>query len=258
MLFRTSIVSVLLLISAVGLWGADKPKIAFIIDDFGIHPLDHSLMRGFAELDMVFAAAIIPGLPHSKELADLFYQAGKEVIIHMPMESVNESAAAESMTLLTTMDSREICELLQRAIADVPSASGVSNHQGSLFTADPAAMGRFAEVLSHTSLYFFDSLTAPGKTAYSVCISAGIPAGKRDVFLDTDYVDGESFEQRLEQLMNVARQRGYAIAVGHRYENTLQQLRAFGLSDDAGNFEIVYPSELIDYKVYRNMGEGAD
>ena len=247
---KTIFLALTLIISTIS-FAEDKPRIALIIDDFGLHPPESDLMMQFAYLDCPFAAAIIPGLAYSTQLAELFHQAGKEVIIHLPMESALPETVTEPLTLTVSMTTEEMRAIVFKAIYDIPFASGISNHQGSLFTGDKKAMNRLVKILDDTTLYFFDSLTAPGGTAYKTCRSNGIPSGKRDVFLDTDYTPGDSFDQRLKQFLNLARQRGYAIAVAHRYPETLASLQAFLGSDEAVEFEFVYPSELIDFKVFK-------
>ncbi len=249
-LVRTLFIEVLLITLVV--MADDKPRIAFIIDDFGVHPVNHPLMRKFAELDCPFAVAIIPGLAHSTELGRFFYEWGKEVIIHMPMESV-EPSAEEKMNLTVNMSAEEIRIMVFSAIYDVPFAVGMSNHQGSLFTSDVDAMRKLSSVLADTTLFFIDSMTSPGGIAYRICRDSGVPAIKRDVFLDTDYNPGETFEQRMEQLLKIASSRGWAIGVGHRYDTTADKLIEFLASDEALRVEIVFPSELVDYKVYRGM-----
>jgi len=241
----------LILTVAAACFAEDKPRLALIIDDFGNQSPDTPLMKEFAELDCPYAAAIIPGLDYSTQLAEFFHQAGKEIIIHLPMESAVPEAVTEPLTLTVSMSGEEMRGIIYKAIFDIPYAAGISNHQGSLFTADKEAVAKLAQVLADTTLYFFDSLTVPGGLAYKTCRAAGIPAGKRDVFLDTDYAEGEDFNSRLTQLLNLAQQRNYAVAVAHRYPETLFNLQAFLSSDKAYEFEFVYPSELIDFKIFK-------
>jgi len=255
---KLSLLAALLVFYSTLCFAEEKPRIALLIDDFGLNPPENDLMMQFAYLDCPFAAAIIPGLPYSTQLAELFHQAGKEVVIHLPMESSDPETVTEPLTLTVSMTTEDIRAIVFKAIYDIPYASGISNHQGSLFTGDKKAMSRLAKVLNDTTLYFFDSLTAPGGTAYKICRANGIPSGKRDVFLDTDYTPGDSFDNRLTQFLNLARQRGYAIAVAHRYPETLANLQNFLGSDQAVEFEFVYPSELIDFKVLKKGKDKQD
>jgi len=224
----------------------DKPKIGLIFDDFGLHSPNHPLMQDFAAMECPFGAAIIPGLDYSTQLAELFYEFGKEVIVHMPMESVNGDAVREPLTLTIDMDVGDIRGFLYQAIFDVPNAAALSNHQGSKFTSDEAALSILASVLADTDLYFFDSVTVPRSKAFTICSEAGVISSKRDVFLDVDFENGEDIESRFGDLVRIAREKGYALGIGHRYRTTFNAYRSFVMSDAAAEVEIVFPSEIAE------------
>lgn len=228
-------------------WAGEKPKIALVFDDWGNLPVEHSVVQGFGSVDCVFAAAVIPGLVHSTETADYFYRLGQEIIIHIPMESENE-AASEEIELTVSMDEEDMRGVIYQAIYDIPHASGMSNHQGSRFTSDKAALEKFAKVLRDTTLYFLDSVTIPKSQAFKICRKYGAPVIKRDVFLDTYFERGESADDRFHQLVETAKKQGYAVGIGHRYPETLEALQKFLVSPERDEVEIVFPSELVDYK----------
>lgn len=60
-------------------------KLAVIIDDFGYNGAGTAEMLA---LDIPFTAAVLPFSSHTAENAAQAAEAGKEVIIHMPMESL--------------------------------------------------------------------------------------------------------------------------------------------------------------------------
>ena len=236
----------IVLLAGVISFGQDKPKIALIFDDFGLHSPGHPLMQDFASLACPFAAAIIPGLDYSTQLAELFNEFCKEVIIHMPMESQNAGEPIEPLTLTVDMGIEDIRGYLFQAIFDIPNAVGLSNHQGSLFTSDENAVIRFVTVLSDTSLYFFDSVTVPRSRAYRSALEAGVVSAKRDVFLDVDLEEGEDIETRFADLVRIAGKRGYALGIGHRCRKTFKALTGFLASEMAEEVEIVFPSEIAE------------
>ena len=244
--------TILFLVSGLVLFNTgicqDKPRVGLIFDDFGLHSPGHPLMQDFAALECPFGAAIIPGLDYSTQLAELFHEFGKEVIIHMPMESVNSDAAREPLTLTIDMDIADLRGFLYQAIFDVPNAVALSNHQGSKFTSDEKALSGLASVLADTDLYFFDSVTVPRSKAFTICTEAGVISAKRDVFLDVDFEDGENIESRFRDLVRIARKRGYALGIGHRYRNTFKAFCACLMSDTAAEVEFVFPSEIAELK----------
>jgi polysaccharide deacetylase 2 family uncharacterized protein YibQ len=190
------------------------------------------------------AVAIIPGLEYSTQLAESFHNAGKEILIHLPMESEGESED-EDLTLKVSMIPQEIRGRLYQAIYDIPFARGISNHQGSLFTADEEAMNHLAQVLADTNLYFLDSITSPKTVAFNICRHWEIPTLQRDIFLDTELEAGETISDRFVQLVLIAKKKGYAVGIGHRHWETLKALEEFLRSPASEELELVFPSELI-------------
>ena len=63
----------------------EEAKLAVIIDDFGYNGAGTAEMLA---LDIPFTAAVLPFSSHTAENAAQAKAAGKEVIIHMPMESL--------------------------------------------------------------------------------------------------------------------------------------------------------------------------
>lgn len=222
-----------------------KPRLTLIFDDFGYLSIRNSAVSGFLKLDEHFTVSIIPGLRYSTQIAEEFHRAGREIIIHMPMESESK-AKQENMTLLTAMTGGEIRSLLVQAMNDIPYAKGMSNHQGSRFTGDTCAVMKLAEVISGGKLYFVDNLTAPNSKAYSLCKTEGIPALKRDVFLDCDLRTDETISDRFRQLVSIANIRGYAVGIGHCRTETLKAFVDFLDSPLSDEVELIFPSQLLE------------
>ena len=233
---------------------AEKPQVALIFDDFGFHPPQSSLIQGFLSLEIPYAVSIIPGLEYSTQLAETFHQAGKEVIIHMPMESFHP-APMETLTLMVTMDENEIRGVVFQSIFDIPHAKGMSNHQGSRFTSVGKAMLSLLPVLNDAGLYFIDSWTYPESIAFQICRQNNIPALRRDIFLDTELEENETTADRFAQLFAIANKKGYALGIGHNYRQTMLALIEFVSSPISAEVEFVYPSQLIEVETNEYMGE---
>ena len=78
-----------------------RGNIVIIIDDFGYR--DDIVSEGFLSLDADITFAIIPGHQNSKVFAAKADQNGYEVIVHMPMESTNETRGEKEYKLVTSM-----------------------------------------------------------------------------------------------------------------------------------------------------------
>ena len=105
----------------------------------------------------------------------------------------------------------------------VPHASGANNHMGSRFTEDSSKMLPVMLVLKERRLYFLDSKTTPLSVGYSLAHEVGLRSGYRNVFLDNVQEVG-AIRQQLLQTAQIARKRGYAIAIGHPHKATMEAL----------------------------------
>ena len=88
--------------------------IALIIDDFGYRN-DH-ISNGFLELPGKLTYAIIPGHLHSQLFSKKAYDAGYEVIVHMPMENIGKTYGEEEYVLMSYFFPLYICVLLETGI----------------------------------------------------------------------------------------------------------------------------------------------
>ena len=69
----------------------------------------------------------------------------------------------------------------------VPHAIGVNSHRGSLLTQHPGHMAwLMEEITERGNLIFVDSYTTHESIALRLAKESGVPAVKRDVFLDPD------------------------------------------------------------------------
>ena len=179
-----------------------------MIDDAGY---DLDALQPFLDLPMPLAVAVLPNLPHSDEAAHRVLAAGKELLLHLPMEPEGGEDPGPG-ALLTGQPAAEIERLLDAALASVPGAVGVNNHMGSKATADPAFMDVVLGALERRGLFFVDSRTTSLTVAASEAERLGVPALERRVFLDA--VDGGA-EESLQAAIAAAARDGSAVAIGH-------------------------------------------
>ena len=72
-------------------------------------------------------------------------------------------------------------------------------------------------------LLFIDSRTIADSVGSKVAAELGVPHADRDVFLDNEQ-ETAAVEQQLARTEEVARRRGYAIAIGHPHDATIAAL----------------------------------
>jgi len=219
-----------------------SPKVAIIIDDLGY---DTSLAGGFAHLNLALTLSILPFAPHTHSIAHKAREAGREVMLHLPMEprSYPRINPGEGV-LLVSMERAAILEVLARDLGEIPFAEGVNNHMGSRFTESREKMMMVLSELKRRGLYFVDSKTSCMSVAFDLAKQMEIRTACRDIFLDNDLSEG-ALKIQMDRLLAVARHKGHAIGIGHPHKETLWFLRRIqeGLENEV---EVVPASCLVN------------
>ena len=196
--------------------------IVLIIDDFGYR--NDLISDGFLELEVPITCAIIPGHSQSQKFAKKALNAGKEVIIHMPMESSVATSGEEEYKIKIGMTSEEIEWRINEVLNEIPEAVGMNNHQGSRATADSKIMSVVASVLKNRDKFFLDSRTVSNTVGEKSMRAIGVPTASRHVFLDNDS-SIDKISTQLDELAAFAKKRGLGIGIGHARPNTLKVLQ---------------------------------
>ncbi len=194
------------------------PRVAIIIDDLGYRQSDGLRAVG---LPGPIAVAVLPGTPLAKSLARQAHAAGKEVIVHLPLEASVDDGLEEPGGIRLDTTRAAFSKAFDAAVAGVPHAVGLNSHRGSLLTRHPGHMSWLMEEIGRQDgWYFVDSFTTPRSVALDIAAEHGVPAARRDVFLDAR-LDSESIAREFERLKRIARRHGAAIGIGHPFPETL-------------------------------------
>ncbi|MBB6519869.1 divergent polysaccharide deacetylase family protein [Pseudoteredinibacter isoporae] len=230
---------------------AQKPRLAIIIDDIGYH-----LENGYRsiQLPVPVTLAVIPHSPNARELAKAGHEAGKEIMLHLPMASHDENAPLDEGGLTPAMAEEEFKDIVRKGLSAVPHIRGVNNHMGSALTEQPQAMQWLMDELRETSFFFIDSRTSPLSQAQTLAEQNQIPSASRDVFLDNSRRHADILAQ-LEKAINHAKRTGHAIAIGHPYPETLEVLERLGPPLRMVGIEFVHASTLINGTASQNDPE---
>ncbi len=217
--------------------------IVLVIDDFGYR--DDSISDGFLNLSVPITCAVLPGHIQSSRFAKKAINAGKEVIIHMPMQSTVPSSGEEEFKLKTGMTSEEIEWRLNEALNEIPEAVGINNHQGSKATTDGKVMAVVASVLKNKNKFFLDSRTSSKTVGESTMRSVGVPTARRHIFLDND-LNIKNISKQLNKLVDVSEKKGLAIGIGHVKGNTLKVLEKEIPDLLERGFDFKFLSQVVD------------
>lgn len=200
-----------------------RPMVAIIIDDVGV---DRAHSPGAIALP---APVTLSFMSYADGLASMTQEArarGHELMLHLPMQPVDPTVDPGPYGLRLSQSPAEIHANVQWALGRFDGYIGVNNHMGSLFTRSREGMGLVLAELRRRGVMFLDSRTVADSVGARVASELGVPNLARDVFLDNDPAPA-AIEAQLQELERIARERGYAIAIGHPYPSTLAALNAW-------------------------------
>ncbi|HIA03015.1 MAG TPA: divergent polysaccharide deacetylase family protein [Myxococcales bacterium] len=121
---------------------------------------------------------------------------------------------------------------------------GLSNHQGSRFSASHKAMTVLMNELKKRKLFYVDSRTTAQTVADSVAAEQGVAFARRHVFLD-NVAEVPAITVQLKELTELALQQGFAIAIGHPYPQTASAL-AVWIRKQKGILQVVPVHHLVN------------
>jgi polysaccharide deacetylase 2 family uncharacterized protein YibQ len=197
-------------------------KLALIIDDCGQWL---STERGFVSLDVPITLSVLPYVHGSAAIAQEAHDAGKGVMLHLPMETLSGMYPGPG-EVKTTMTDAQVQDQVRADLAQVPLAQGVNNHEGSKASADVRVMRDVMQVMNeHHDLFFIDSRTNARSVGAQEAGDEGIPSASRDVFLDNKETVAYT-EAQLREAAEIAKRNGSAIAIGHPRVTTLEAVKA--------------------------------
>lgn len=200
----------------------ERPKqkkiLVFIIDDAG-----HNLwqLEPFLKFPGPLSISVLPSLPYSKKAAEMIKSAGKELMLHQPMEAIGELDPGPG-AIWSGMDDETIRKTIRSNLTEVNGALGINNHMGSKASADTRIMSTVLDETEKLGLYFLDSLTTSDSVVHSVASLMRQSTWERSVFLDNN-PDKASIQHFVVEGSKIAEKRGYAIMIGHVWSSELAQ-----------------------------------
>jgi polysaccharide deacetylase 2 family uncharacterized protein YibQ len=198
------------------------PLVAIIMDDLGRSTYAADVLIAMPQ-QVTFA--ILPGESQATQIAEMAYAAGREVMLHAPMEPQGYPAVNPgSDALFGKYSDAEISRRFTQLLDKVPHVSGANNHMGSRFTEDARALAPVMEIIKEKGLFFIDSRTTGRSRVTEVAQRVGVPTMDRDVFLD-NVAEVEAITREIRRLESKARRQGMAIGICHPYPETLEALR---------------------------------
>jgi len=196
-----------------------RGTLVFVIDDAGHNLRD---LQPFLDFPGPITIAVLPGLAYSVESAHRVREAGKELLLHQPMESIGGTDPGPG-AVMAGMGSDEIRAIINRNLDELWPVAGMNNHEGSRVTMDAEAMETVLELSRERGILFLDSRTTAQSAAPQVARRLGITIGERDIFVDNN-PDRESMLYFITRGLSVAQRQGWAIMIGHAWSPELAPL----------------------------------
>ncbi len=218
-------------------------KIAtIIIDDLG-NNLKYG--RAIINIPAALTISVLPKTLYSIQLARFANENNKEVMLHLPMQSIKHRRHPPSI-LNAHMTKEEFKAQIHASLDSIPFVRGINNHMGSLLTSRPDHMSWLMDSLSqYENLYFIDSRTTNKSVANKVADEYKIPNLTRDFFLDPD--DKKlTLRKQFVRFINKVNKRGYALAIAHPYPRTIKFLQQNIKQLEQQGIRLVPASYLID------------
>lgn len=217
-----------------------SPRVAIIVDDGGYYA---EATERILALDTGLTLSILPFAPLSEDIAARGSELGFEIMLHMPMASFNSIHNAPGY-IAPEMESEEIVKRLDAALTAVPTAIGLNNHTGSMYTANETAMETLLTAVKARSLYFIDSRTTTKSRALEVALRMQVPTVPRDLFLDNS-PSIPAIRTRFEELIRMANTHGTAVGICHFRPNTAVVMEEMLPEIRKQGIEIVHVSKLL-------------
>jgi len=218
-----------------------RPMIAIIIDDLGVD------RRRAERVSALPGPLTLSFMSYAEDLARLTADArrhGHELMVHVPMQPRGANFEAGPQVLEVDQTPEEIRRRLDWDLSRFDGFIGINNHMGSRFTADAGAMRVVMAELRRRGLVFVDSVTTERSAGPETARQFGVPFATRHVFLDNDQGVAHVRAQ-LAKAEAYARRHGYAIAIGHPHDGTIEALAGWMPGLEAKGLVLVPVSTLI-------------
>ena len=214
-----------------------RAKLVLIIDD--VATFEHAGM--IKSLGLKITPSIFPATkthPDTPSIARSF----EFYMIHLPMQAKHfDSPEIGTLTINESFES--MLAKIKKIRKDFPRAVYTNNHTGSRFTSDFNAMDRAYMALIDQGFIFVDSKTIAQTAVAKAAKKHNQPYISRDIFLD-DNPSAAAVRRELVAAVNLAKKRGYAIAIGHPKKNTIAVIKE-SKNNILKDVEVVYLKDIL-------------
>ncbi len=216
-----------------------QKTIAIIIDDIGV---DQKRSMKAVQLEGVYTLSFLPYGKQLNRLAQIAIDNGHELFLHQGAEPIGAGDPGPD-ALLVGMNAEQINEIIEQSLQKLPMVTGINNHMGSKFSQWQEGMNILLEHTNDKGLIFIDSFTYKSSQGLYLANQKNYPSLARDVFIDGERTE-EWIEKQLNRTLRIALRDGFAIAIGHPHDITLDILPQWQKQAKMQGFQFVTISKL--------------
>jgi len=198
-------------------------RIAVVVGGLGVDK--ESTASAIAQLPAEVTLAFAPYDRNMTADADAAHAGGHELLLQIPLEPLNYPSIDPGQNTLTIDASEDQNRgRLRWLLGRMAGYVGVMNYLGARFTADQQAMEPVLRELASRGLLYLDDGSSP-RSATEVAAGRA-PFLRADVVLDADLTE-DAVSAQLDNLVSIAKARGFAIATATAFPLTVKAIAAF-------------------------------
>lgn len=201
---------------------APAPRIALVVTAAGINEV--TTRRAIDRLPDGVTLAFAPIGERTDVLAKAAIEDGHTILAEIPMEPVNPNRdPGEPLTLRVGNSGEANIARMNKSIARVPGASGISSYLGAKFSQSEAAAAPVVGEIASRGLFLFENQPGGQSRLSALAESRDVAYASGPMAIDVER-DGAMMLDRLSALEIQARRDGVAIGVATAYRDSIDTL----------------------------------
>ena len=224
--------------------GARGTRIAIVIGGLGLSQTgtQRALDTLPEEITLAFAAtgnSLFRWMPVAR-------RGGHEILLQVPLEPFDYPDNNPGRLTLVSSDSASTnLKRLHEAMARMTNYTGIMNHLGGRFLADPEALEPVMRDISERGLLFLDDGSSAQSLSATYAKAFGAPHAFADIVLDQE-VSKAAVLKKLDELERIALRKGSAIGVASAFDESVDAVIQWAREAQGRGIEIVGVSVLAD------------
>jgi polysaccharide deacetylase 2 family uncharacterized protein YibQ len=217
-------------------------RIAIVVGGVGLDPA--TTHDAIAVLPGPVTLALAPYGDNLKQTLSDARASGHELLLQLPLEPYGYPKTDPGPhTLIAAATAKTNLDNLSWLLSRTTNYVGVMNYMGAAFTTTPQPMQALMEAVGKRGLLYLDDGSSPRSLAGDAA-AGRTPFLKADLVLDPDLAPA-AIDARLDQLIAIARTRGFAVGSATAFPSTIERIAAFAKAAAARDITLVPVSALV-------------